>query len=278
MVSGSHEGKAQVGAKKMRRLVVLLAVAFASSAGATYKCVDAKGVTYVGDTPPEACGNVVMYEVNSNGTVIRKIDPTPTPEQAKANKEEAEKRKEAERAAAEQKRKDLALLASFSTEREFDVARERNIEPLMGRIKNARDRIAAVDKRIKEIEDEMEFYKAGKGKAAKPREPPPVLTIQLDQSRAEKELLEKSIATNEREIVTLKAKFDSDKARWMALKADPGLRNQEAAPVKAAVAGTLIPGVAKCGTQVYECQAGQTYTCRRSDGLVYRVNCVVERK
>ena len=40
---------------------MLLAIALAAPAVASYKCVDSKGVTHIGDTPPDACANVVMY-------------------------------------------------------------------------------------------------------------------------------------------------------------------------------------------------------------------------
>ena len=278
------EHKAHIGRKKMRRILVLLAIAFATPAGATYKCVDTKGVTYIGDTPPDACANVVMYEMSAGGAVIRKIDPTPTPEQVKALQEERDRKKEFDRAAADQKRKDTALLASFSGEKEFDVVRDRNVEPLVGRIKSNEERIRAVDKRIKEIEDEMEFYKAGKsgksGKPGKSSEPPPVLVEVMARVRTEKATLEKANLGYQKEIEEIKAKFDADKKRWVSLKADPSLRNVQPEPAKAAVAGTMIPGAAgtaKCADKVYECQAGQTYVCRESN-RTYKVNCVVERK
>jgi hypothetical protein len=265
----------------MRRILVLLAVAFAAPAGASYKCVDTKGVTHIGDTPPDACANVVMYEMSASGAVLRKIDPTPTPEQVKAILEERERKKDSDRAAADQKRKDTALLASFSGEQEFDVVRDRNIEPLTGRIKSNDERIRAVDKRIKELEDEMEFYKAGKsGKSGKSSEPPPVLIEVMARTRTEKATLEKANVGYVKEIEDIKAKFDADKKRWVSLKADPTLRNMQPEAAKAAVAGTMIPGAAgtaKCADKVYECQAGQTYVCREGY-RAYKVNCVVERK
>jgi len=265
----------------MRRVLLLLAVAFATSAGATFKCVDPKGVTRIGDTPPEECGNVVIYEISRSGVVIRKIDPTPTPEQVKALREERERKKEADRAAAEQKRKDEALLASFSAEKEFDVARDRNIEPLVARIKGNEERLKEVAKRIKDLGDEMEFYKAGKsGKSGKSREPPPVLVEVMARVRTEKATLEKANVGYQNEIEEIKAKFEVDKKRWLSLKSDPSSRNMQPEPPKAAVAGTMIPGAAgtaNCGDKVYECQAGQTYLCRRG-GYAYKVNCVVERK
>ncbi|HEX7559207.1 MAG TPA: DUF4124 domain-containing protein, partial [Usitatibacter sp.] len=246
----------------MRKIFLLLAVAFATSAGATFKCVDPKGVTRIGDTPPEECGNVVVYEISGSGAVLKKIDPTPTPEQVKALQEDRERKKESDRVAADQKRKDEALLASFSGEKEFDVARDRNIEPLTGRIKNNDDRLKEVAKRIKDLEDEMEFYKAGKsGKSGKASEPPPVLIEVMARTRAEKASLEKANLANQKEIEDIKAKFEADKKRWVSLKTDPSSRNMQPEPAKAAVAGTMIPGAAgtaNCAGKIYECQAGQT--------------------
>jgi hypothetical protein len=276
------ERKAHTGRIRMRILLMLMVAAFAVPAGASYKCVDSKGITHIGDTPPDECGNVVMYEMGSSGTILRKIEPTPSAEQVKAMQEDKEHKKEADRAAADQKRKDAALLASFSTEREFDVVRDRNVEPLVGRIKSNEERLKDVDKRIKDLEDEMEFYKAGKsGKAGKITEPPPVLVEVMARTKAEKATLEKSNVGYAKEIEETKARFDADKRRWLSLRGDPASRNMQPEPVKAAVAGTMIPGAAgtaKCADKVYECQAGQSYICRRADGITYKVNCVVERK
>jgi uncharacterized protein DUF4124 len=206
----------------MKKICILLALLYAPVAGAEYKCVDAKGATHFGDTPPAACADVVMYEVSKNGRVVRKIDPTPTPEQAKARQEEIDKKKEAARVAGEQNRKDLALLNTYSTEREVDVARDRNIEPIKGRIKSAQDRLVIVGKREKQVQEEMEFYKAGKaGKGrddASGKEAPPGLVGELERVRSERESLNKSIAMHEKEIDLLRKKYDSDKERWLALK------------------------------------------------------------
>jgi chromosome segregation ATPase len=206
----------------MKKLCMILAVMFAPAAGATYKCVDEKGVTHIGDTPPDPCAHVVMYELSSSGLLLRKIDPTPTPEQLKLRLEENERNREAAKVAADQKRKDDALLNSFAAEREFDVARDRNIEPLTGRIRSAQERLSAVDKRIGELEDEMEFYKEGKKKTAQARLAPIGLLHELERARAEKVTLDKSITTSEKEIAALKVKFDTDKQRWLALKGNHG--------------------------------------------------------
>ncbi len=227
-----------LGKKKMKLLCMVLAVMFAPAAGATYKCVDEKGVTHIGDVPPDPCAHVVMYELSSSGLLLRKIDPTPTPEQLKLRLEENERNREAAKVAADQKRKDDALLNSFAAEREFDVARDRNIEPLTGRIRSAQERLKAVDKRIGELEDEMEFYKAGKSKTAQARSAPIGLVHELERARAEKVALDKSIVTSEKEIAALKVKFDADKRRWLALK---GIQGKILDAPSAAAAKTDLP-------------------------------------
>jgi len=227
-------------------LGIALAALLPLGAHAVFKCVDDKGYTRIGDTPPEQCSNVVMYEVSSSGTVLKRIDPSLTPDQVRARAEENERRKEADKAAQEQKRKDLALLASFSSEAEFDTTRDRNLEPLNGRVKSANDRIAAIDKRLKDLDDEMEFYKAGKkktkdkdGKEKAAPEVPPMLRDEVSRLKHERETLTKNIAGYERDMANLRNKFDTDKKRWVALKNGtappmPGEAAPPAAEAKAA--------------------------------------------
>ena len=201
----------------MKKTLVLLAALAAPWANAAYKCVDEKGVTHIGDTPPPGCNNVVMYEVTPGGKVLRKIDPTPTEEELRKRQEEYERAKAAIRNQAEQKRKDEALMNTFSSEKEFDVTRDRQIEPLKSRINMAQERMKAIDKRSKELEEELEFYKAGKSKT-KTKEAPPQLTGDLIRLKTERTSLEKSIVNSEQEIEALKVKFDTDKRRWTAIK------------------------------------------------------------
>jgi hypothetical protein len=208
-----------------RTLGIAVSLLFAGSAAAVYKCVDERGVTRIGDTPPDQCSNVPMYEVSSSGTVLRKIDPSLTPEQVKARTDEADRKKESEKAQNEQRRKDLALLATYSTDTEFDTVRDRTIEPISARIRSSNDRLAAIDKRQKELDEEMEFYKAGKskgkGKDGKERaapEAPAMLVGELARLKHERDTINKGLVGYDKEIAALKTKFDVDKKRWIALK------------------------------------------------------------
>ena len=143
----------------------------------------------------------------------------------KARTEEVERKKEAEKAQNEQKRKDLALLATYSTDTEFDTVRDRTIEPINGRIRSANDRLVAIDKRQKDLDEEMEFYKAGKskgkskdGKERAAPEAPAMLVGELARLKHERDTINKSLASYDKEIAAIKARFDVDKKRWIALK------------------------------------------------------------
>jgi hypothetical protein len=201
-----------------KTLWIVLAALAVPSAQAAYRCVDQKGITHIGDTPPPGCATVMMYEVTPKGKVLREIPPSLTPEQIKAKQEEAERKKAADKAAAEQRRKDLALLNTYSAEKEFDVARDRNIDPIKLRIKAATERLADIEKRMKAIDEESEFYKAGKSKGSKGREVPANLTQELQRLHKEKETISKALPGYDREIEQIRANFEKDKQRWLTLK------------------------------------------------------------
>ena len=224
-----------------RKLCLLAALTLAAvPAAAAYRCVDEKGRTHLGDTPPSACADVVMYEVTRSGKVLRTIQPTMSEAQWKAKQEAEEKAKAAEKLAAEQKRKDMALLSTYANEKEFDTARDRNIEPLKARIALSHERVKEIDKRMKVVKEEMEFYTDGKKKSAKKDDTSVAMGKELERLDDEKKGIQKSIVGYEKEIGELRVKYDVDKRRWVALKqgsaagkADVAASEAKAEPVKA---------------------------------------------
>lgn len=259
----------------MKKLLFLCLALGAGDAGAAFRCVDEKGTTHIGDTPPAACAKVPMYEISRSGAVLRKIDPTPTAEELKVKEAEAAERKEREKLAAEQRRKDMALLNTYSKPEEFDTARDRNIEPVQGRIKSAQERIVAVDKRAQELADEMEFYRAGKSKTKKneTREVPPQLAADHERVLAERAALTKSIAGYEKEMVEIRQKFDADKRRWVELKNNPGLLKADATPPPGTLPVNASRGSVKCGDKMVNCKKGESFLCLKQDGTWHTVAC-----
>jgi hypothetical protein len=220
----------------MKRTLVLLVIALhAPFAAAVYRCVDEKGRTLFGDTPPSGCGNVPIYEVTPSGNVIRRIDPTPTPQQLELRSEELARLKKEQAIAAEQKRKDMALLNTYDSAGEFDVARDRNIEPVNGRIVAAEERLKELDTREQQIGAQMKDWAAKEGEDHVPA----WLAANLEQVRSERKMLTGAIGRYRKEVEDLRARYERDKKRWIALKAaggslppPPDARPAQAEPVK----------------------------------------------
>jgi chromosome segregation ATPase len=229
-----------------RTIGLLLIVLYAPLASAVYRCVDETGKTIFGDTPPSACaGNAPIYELSKSGTVLRRIEPTPTAEQLRERQDEAKRRKDEQAAALDQKRKDMALLNSFSNARDFDVARDRNIEPVKARISGAEQRIKEIDKREKDLGEQMEFYKGGKAKSKRADTANPAddqttawYRGEIDRAHRDRTTLTESIARYKKEIEEINVKFDHDKKRWTTLKSGAGKLPAEPVSASAKAKGT----------------------------------------
>ena len=258
-------------------LSISLAAALAAMpAYALYKCVDEKGVTHYGDTMPPQCAKKAITEMSKQGSVVKQYDAPLTPEQLKAQGEEQERRKEHEKKLTEQRLKDNALIATYGSEREFDMARDKDLATLDARKKTLTARNDDVDKQFTLYQNEMEFYKAGKSKTSKGKEAPPQLVQDFNRAKHDRAILDHELAKVDADRLAVTARYDTEKTRWKKLKAGmiAGTLLDEKGEVAAKpdlpsqIVGqsTIIPGrpkgVASCEGKVYECSLGLSYTCR----------------
>jgi len=189
----------------------LLAVAPAAAQERMYKCVDAKGKVYYTQVPPPECLGRDTQELNKSGTLIRK-KPVATPlSPAQEQAREAERRKkiEDEERSREQRRKNLALLNTYSSEKDIEDARTRALTEAQGAIEDTERRIEGAQKRHQELEAEKEFY------VKKP------MPFKLKQEIANNEIEIKNqivlLDAKKKEISTINAKYDEDKRRYSEL-------------------------------------------------------------
>jgi hypothetical protein len=248
-------------------------------AHALYKCVDEKGITHYGDTMPPQCAKKAITEMTKQGDVVRKYDAPLTPEQLRAQDEERERRAEQEKKITEQRLKDQALIATYGSEREFNVARDKDLAGLDARKKTLIARNEDIDKQLSKTQNEMEFYKAGKskaGKAGKTAEAPPQLVMDYNRAKNDRTLLDNELVKVDVDRAAVVARYDAEKERWKKLKGGmaAGTLINEKGDVAAApdlptqIVGqsTLIPGrprgTATCEGKTYECSLGLQYLCR----------------
>ena len=191
----------------------LLAVAPAAAQQRMYKCVDAKGKVYYTQVPPPECLGRDTQELDKSGTPMRKSQ-TPaalTPEQQKAREAGLKKKLEQEERSKEERRKNTALLNTYSSEKDIDDARGRALKEAQAAIADTEKRIAEAQKRKKELESEKEFYV---------KKPMP-LRLKQDITNNEIEIKNQTelLDAKKKEISIINAKYDSDKRRYVELTA-----------------------------------------------------------
>jgi len=208
----------------------LLAVATAARA-AVYKWVDEKGVVHYTDKLPPEAVDKANTELSKEGIPVKKTDKVQvlTSEQRRAIADEQEKKRLAAKQAEEVARRDRALMSSYTSEAEIDLARNRSLQTISNVVQSTMAFSDQLNKRKADAEaKKVEF--AGKPIVA-------VLDRELEGIDAELARQAEIIAQKKRESEAVIAKYDADKQRWRELVSTKAAEDQSAsavAPVPAA--------------------------------------------
>lgn len=174
---------------------------------AAITCCEVEGKWYCGKPPPAQC--VGKAQTVTQGGVTRAVETPLTAEQRAARDAEETLRKEEEKKALEQRRRDRALLDSFTSLAEIDRAQNRALAELGKHIDQANNRIAAAQARQQKIETEKEFY------ANKPL--PAALQRRIRENASELAEQNRILVEKNREIEAVKERFAADKERYRRL-------------------------------------------------------------
>ncbi|TMH20783.1 MAG: DUF4124 domain-containing protein [Betaproteobacteria bacterium] len=187
----------------------VLALAPAAAQERMYKCVDARGKVYYTQVPPPECLGRDTQELNKSGTLIRKNPAALSPAQVQARDAERKKKIEDEERAKEERRKNLALLNTYSSEKDIEDARTRALKEAQGAIADTERFIAGAKKRGQELEAEKEFY------VKKPM--PFKLKQEITNNEIEIRNQTSLLDAKKKEISKINAKYDEDKRRYVEL-------------------------------------------------------------
>jgi len=190
-----------------------LAALLAHSGGARaalYKWVDDKGVVHYSDSVPPEAVNKGNVELNKQGVQVKKTEPAPTPEQLQAKALEAERQRILAKQQEEVARRDRALLSSYTSENEIDLARARAMQTIDNVTQSAQAYVALLNKR----KEGVLARKAAAGDA-----PPTGLERELEMLTGEIERQTDLLVQKKREAATVTAKYDADRQRWRELVA-----------------------------------------------------------
>ena len=201
----------------LKAILVLAAVLAPLAAEAQIiKCVGKDGKTYVGSTLPPQCAGQAANEMNKQGQVVKRTEAMLTPEQraAKETEDKAKKERDIEAARKEQEetRKNKALLSTYGSEKDIEVARGRALADNEGAVKQTQVKIEQFDKAGAALKKELEFY-SGKNK------PPAKLTQDNEIDRKAQEQL---MVAKRKDVEAINARYDEDKRRYLELTKGPG--------------------------------------------------------
>ena len=180
----------------MLRAAIVLAIAMLplTAFAQSYRCVGTDGKKYYGSSVPPQCLGQPVEQLDNRGMVVKRIGAqVSADERAKKEAEEAESKKRAA-VAKDQGRRDSALLASYTSEKEIDVARARALESPQQAIKDTENRIAALTKR-----------------RSAPNEDVRAIDNEIKTQQG-------VLAARKKEIDAINTRYDEDKKRYIAIK------------------------------------------------------------
>ena len=191
--------------------VFIAGIAFSFPVAAKmYKWVDDKGTTHYGETIPPEYANKDRSELGKSGRVIEKKEVL-TPEERRASEQADAKKRADEEAALERKRRDKALVNTYSNEKEIDLARNRNLQQVEARIDSISSQLKMANDNLLAFQKEADaLAKAGK-------KIHPSLQEDLKESQERLAKLQQDLEKAKAEKATLDARYDADKARYKEL-------------------------------------------------------------
>jgi hypothetical protein len=201
-------------------LIATVALATSAWAAGTYKWVDEQGVVHYSDKAPADTPAKGATVLDKQGRQVKRIEPPLSPEQIKAKADEEERERALVKEKDEVARKDRALMQSYTSESEIDIARNRAISTIDSQISSAQAYATDLTRRQQN---------AAKQKASYGSKPIPI-ELERESATIDTELSRQTILIRQKqeELATVTAKYDAIKQRWREV-----LANQERAAAAA---------------------------------------------
>jgi hypothetical protein len=194
------------------RLIAIAAVlaALPLAAGAqTYRCIAKDGKRYYGSLIPAECQGRPVELLNTQGLVVKRIDPEGAEKERLAKEATEARKRQEESAARETARRNQALLATYTSEKDIDDARTRALAENTRATQKVEERIAMLRQQHASYQKDLE----SKGKG----EPPAELQNDLKTAEADIKAQEELLDVKKREFNAINARYDDDKKRYSAL-------------------------------------------------------------
>lgn len=197
-----------------------MAQAVPATGAGIYSCTDAQGRRITSDRPIRECMDREQAQLNSDGSVRRRLQPSMTPEEAAAYEEQQRRKLAEENARKEAIRMDRNLLLRYRDEATHQKAREVAVEPLRHAVANSQARIKELEQQRKRLDTEAEFYTG--------RDLPRNLKAQFDANQVSQQAQRELLKQQQDELRRQNAVYDEELGRLRRLWAGaaPGTTSQ----------------------------------------------------
>jgi Domain of unknown function (DUF4124) len=205
-----------------------------------YMCKDASGRTITSDRPIPECANRSVKELSGSGVVKREIPAPLTAEQRQLKKEEDARRQADAALAAEVRRRDVGLLATYQNEQQIDAERKRTLGQIRNNISIAVTQQNAALARRKAVQNQIA--------ALTDKTAPVPAPLKAKVAEADKSILfeTKTKESLEEELVKASVKYDEIIARYRLIVANgPGFDAGTAAAAAVGAAATATSSASK---------------------------------
>jgi multidrug resistance efflux pump len=215
----NNEADESVHALTLRFGILLAAGLIASDAtlAATYRWIDENGKVQYGDVMPSSQAGQGHAELDQQGRVVKDVKRTRlTPEERQRQAEAAAREAEAKRKQLEQRRHDMALLSTYASEKEIELAQNRAIE-----LENLN--IRGLQTRMDVAAAKLSFANANLQRHSNVRQAAPAGYVQMrNEAQAELAQISESLRQRNQAIEDIKLRYQEDSKRFLELKAQQG--------------------------------------------------------
>lgn len=211
-------------------LAALLSGSAIAQTGSIYTCVNAQGRKITSDRPITECLDRNQQEMTSTGTVKRTIGPTLTARERALQEEKDKQAAELRANAAEEKRRDRALLLRYPSRQVHDQERQLALAQVDEVTKAATNRTRELAGQRRLIEQDLEFYKKDIAKA------PAALKRRLDENDTAVAVQQRFIVDQDSEKQRVNTRFDEELVKLKQLWLLAGVPTSAAAALPAPAA------------------------------------------
>jgi hypothetical protein len=180
-------------------ITLLISTAAHAGGGKIHKWVDDKGVTHYGDKMPAKDVHRDNAVLNNQGVVIRR--------------NQINHQQEDDEAMLEQQRRDRALRASYTTEDEIDLARDRHLQMDQVAIQALEQRKTGAIKRLENSQKSAESFKN------RQKPVPDDLSAEITEIESEISRINQQIGARKNNMDITRTRFNDDKQRFIEIKA-----------------------------------------------------------